>query len=236
MVAHLSLAADAYTDRLARGLASDTSPSEGLPPAGSVNAGSWSEFGAARVISFREGVRGDLLSQFRKANERFHGLLSKLEAAEWETFCYHPGKLVPANTLARFMILELSVLGCDIRSKLAPPAHLFTELLPEIVILFSEYLEWFFEPGHRLDPPHRYRFDIDGIQPRLRDIVVEGDRAQMEVAASGPADASFDCSVETFILLMCGRTSVASAVSAGEMTVKSGAVDGYEFSDWFRGA
>ena len=111
VVAHLSLAVDAYTNRLARGLASDTSPSEGLPPAGSVNPGSWSEFGAARVISFREGVRGDLLSQFRKANERFHGLLSKLEAAEWETFCYHPGKLVPANTLARFMILELSVHG-----------------------------------------------------------------------------------------------------------------------------
>ena len=143
---------------------------------------------------------------------------------------------MPANTLARFMILELSAHGWDIRSKLAPPAHLSTELLPEIVILFSEYLEWFFEPGDQLDTPHRYRFDIDGIQPRLRDIVVEGDKARMEVARSGPADASFDCSAETFVLLMCGRASVASAVSAGEMTVESGAELADEFSRWFRGA
>jgi hypothetical protein len=124
------------------------------------------------------------------------------------------------------MVFERAIHGWDIRSALEPSAHLSPDVLAVIPEHFADCLHWFFLPDARLSTPIRYRFAFTGALSRQWDIVVEGDTARMGPAADAtPANATFSCEIETFVLMMCGRIGFDAAlgdkriIPTGDMAV-----------------
>jgi uncharacterized protein (TIGR03083 family) len=236
VVAHLAGSADAFAERIQRGVAGDVSPPQGLPDAGAVNAEAWAKTNARRWLDIRAGMGDNLLSRFHTSSERLNMLIAGLSPQQWDTACYHPGGVVPVRTLVGFRLLELAVHGWDIRSRLESPARISDETLPALVEFVSAYIGWFFVPCEKLLRPIRYRFELSGKTADCRDIVVEGHKARMEAAKSSPANTTFRCSTEAFVLLMCGRTRLQDSIAGGQIVFEGNQEVAMKFEEWFRGA
>ena len=242
VVAHLTTGIEGFTLRITRGLQGDTSPPEGLP-----SPHIWKTLAqeerrqralrlAQGPIALRERLGKDLLSGFSHAWDSFTHLVATLSPQEWHQPCYHGRGIIPVHALAHAGIFELAIHGWDIRSALEPSAPLASDVLAAILDFFAECPHWFFTPDARLSTPVRYRFAFTGALNRQWDIVVEGDQAHMGPAADAtPANVTFACEVETFVLMMCGRIGFDAAlgnkriIPTGDMTVAQ------EFKQWFQG-
>ena len=64
VAAHLVMVAEFYSDVISRGLQGDSSPTEGFPPAGTLDPASFDGFIAERSIAIRESLGEDLLATF----------------------------------------------------------------------------------------------------------------------------------------------------------------------------
>jgi hypothetical protein len=140
------------------------------------------------------------------------------------------------HALAHAGIVELAIHGWDIRSALEPSAPLAPDVLAAILDFFAACPHWFFLPAARLSTPIRYRFAFTGALSGQWDVVVEGDQAHIGPAADAtPANATFACEVETFVLMMCGRIGFDAAlgdkrlIPTGDIAVAQG------FKKWFQG-
>jgi hypothetical protein len=130
---------------------------------------------------------------------------------------------------------ELAIHGWDIRSALEPSTHLSPDILAVILDFISECLHWFFLPDARLSTPLRYRFAFTGALRSQWDMVVEGDTAHLESAADAtPANATFSCELETFVLMMCGRIGFDAAIG-DKRVIPTGDMAGVQaFKKWFQ--
>ena len=63
----------------------------------------------------------------------------------------------------------------------------------------------------------RYRFALPGAAPSAHDMLVDGETARMEPAGAIEAPVTFRCDTETFILLLYGRFSQATATACGRL-------------------
>jgi uncharacterized protein (TIGR03083 family) len=224
VVAHLIGAANAYIGWITRGLQGETAPSPGFPEPGTFNTASPAErqqmgrAAAQRTIALRKRLGSDLLDVFRTTWGQYHHLVARLSAHEWHTLCYYPLGIQPLHTLVHAAIFELATHGWDIRSVLEPSARLSPDALPVLPAYFAACLAWFLRPGPRLPTPVRYRFAFTGALSGQWDMVVAGDTAHIAPAtASTPAQATFRCEVETFALMMCGRTEFDGAIGARQL-------------------
>lgn len=235
VVAHLAGAAEAFRLRIARGIAGDSSPEEGLPAPGHVNAETWSETNAERWIAARARLQSDALAELSARNAGLGELLESLSPGDWDAPCYHPGAVVPVRTLVGFRLLELCVHGWDVRLSLHPPAGLPEDCLPALIEFVMSYLRWFFSPGDSPATPVGYRFELsDG--PSGAGIIVDGDQVGAAQPALDAADVTFFCRSETFVLLMCGRVALDAAISEGDLTFNGDAEKAAMFERWFHGA
>jgi len=242
VVAHLTMGIDGFTLRITRGLQGDTSPPEGLPSPHIWKTLSQEERRqralrlAQGPIALRERLGNDLLSGFSHAWDQFHHLLATLTAQDWHQPCYQGRGIIPVHSLAHAGIFELAIHGWDIRSALEPSAPLAPDVLAAILDFFAACPHWFFLPAARLSTPIRYRFAFTGALSGQWDVVVEGDQAHIGPAADAtPANATFACEVETFVLMMCGRIGFDAAlgdkrlIPTGDIAVAQG------FKKWFQG-
>ena len=136
------------------------------------------------------------------------------------------------------------ILG-DIRSRIHPPARLAPESTEVLVEFISDYLRWFFTPGEALPEPVRYRFQFPGSIIGARDLIVEDDGARMEPALKPAGESSagvtfpgatFHCSAETLVLLMCGRLTYDDALANHLLSVTGDHQLATRFTRWFQGA
>ncbi|MCH8186445.1 MAG: maleylpyruvate isomerase family mycothiol-dependent enzyme [Chloroflexi bacterium] len=238
VVAHLVGVAQSYTERTHRSLRGDSSPPEGLPAPGSVNAAVFAEGSAQRVLSRRERLGNRVLSDFSKAKDQLDQLLATLGPQDWDKPSYYVSiGIASMRFRPDVWISELAIHGWDIRSRLEPEAHLSEETVPVLMDVVREQLtKWIFSPGPRLPAPIRYRFELTGVCANSRDILVEGDKASMEPAGTGKADVTLHCDAETFILIAFGRLSTDTAISADRLTTQGDNRLALEFQRWFPGA
>lgn len=220
VVAHLTAAVDMFAGNISRGVRGDSSPPEGLPPAGMVDMAARMEANALRSIALRESLGETLLPTFSARCDYLNRLLAGLGSKDWDTPCYHPAAAITVRTYIDLRITELAVHEWDMRSKLEPSAHLSAEALPAIMDLIPVFLVGrLFQPGSSLSAPVRYRFELTGTTPGWHDILAGGGKALMEPATASPAAVKFRCDTETFVLLAYGRTNVESETAVGRLFI-----------------
>ena len=237
VLAHLAWTAEGYTERIHQSLQGDSSTPEGQPAPGPVSAASLAEGNAQRAISRRESVGDQGFSDFIKTNDQLNQLMATLSPQDWDKPHYYASLgTEPLRFRPDLWISELAMHGWDIRSRFEPEAHLSEESLPVFMDMVPAQLERFiFRPGPRLPKPIRYRWELTGTGASNSDIVVEGDKASMEPAGTGKADATFRCETETFILIAFGRITIDAATATDRLAIEGDNRLAYDFQRWFPG-
>jgi uncharacterized protein (TIGR03083 family) len=241
VVAHLANQGEFYADAITRSLQGDPSPPGGRPAPGSVNAASDAERIAQRTIAKREQLGDRVLDAFRTTNDQLNRLLASLGPEDWQKPLYYVSLgIAPMRFRPAIRLSELVLHGWDIRSRLAPDAHLTEETLPVLVdIILGPLLappSWLFVPGPRLPAPLRYRWALTGVGARAQDIVIEGERVRVEPVGTAPATVTFRSDTETFVLLMFGRLPLSEALAQCRLVAEGEATQVDAFAQWFRGA
>ncbi len=239
VVAHLIGVAEFYADNISRGLQGDTGPQPGRPPAGTITAAVAAEAVAKRAILERELAGDQLLDKFRAANAHLGQRLVGLRPEERTTPCYHPGGVTQAQQFVDLRLKELAVHEWDIRSLHEPEIQLAPAGLPAILRLIdgsiaSGSLPWGFRAGAPLATPLRYRFEVSGPVPYAANLVVAGDAVQQETGGA-PADVTFRCDTETFVLLVYGRLPLEKALQDRRLTADGDRDLALTFTQWFKG-
>lgn len=221
VVAHMTMAAGMFVGNISRGLANDSTPSAGMPPAGSVDVAARQVVNAQRAISIRESLGEQLMTAFNASCDDLDRLLSGIGPQDWEKPCFHPAATIAVRTYVDLRLAELIVHGWDIRSRLERSAHLPEDCLPATVDVISDFIVGIlFNPGSRLETPVCYRFELTGAVPGRHDIVAGDGTARMQPAQSGDADVTFRCDTETFVLLAYQRITLATALADGRIAVE----------------
>ena len=237
VVAHLAVQGQFYADMISRSLQGNASTPEGRPAAGSATAASASEGAAQRVISQRERLGDQVLSEFTTTNDQLHHRLASLGPQDWEKpHFFNSLGIAPLRFRPALRLFELALHGWDIRSRLEPDVHLSDEHLPVLMgLVCGPFTRWIFRPGPRLPVPIRYRFALRGAGARDTDLVVEGDTASIEPAGPAAATVTCRCDTETFVLIMAGRLPLPDAL-AHRRLVAEGEVEQVDaFAQWFGG-
>lgn len=235
VVAHLASGAEFYLGNISRGLGGDLSPPEGYPPAGTGVRGAFPEANAQSAISVRERLGNQLLFTFNSTNDQLNQLLAGLGPQDRDNLCYHLIGNIPVRTYIDLRIAELAIHGWDIRSRLESEAHLSGGSQSVLMDRIPRFVERNFRPGSSLPAPVRLRFELTGAVPTRTDIVVEGDKARMEPTVAAGANVTFHSDTETFVLLMYGRLTLASAIADDQVLVEGDHGLAAQCSQWFKG-
>ena len=134
-------------------------------------------------------------------------------------------------------ITERTIHGWDIQSVFDPHARLSPACLPIVVERNAQRRRWHQAPSDAapLAPSIRYRFDVTGVPHYRTDVVLTDRQPYMETVGHVPADVTFRCDGETFVLLMYGRIRAHEAVSQGKMTFEGDIESVAAFSQRFQG-
>jgi len=175
-----------------------------------------------------------LLPAFNAAYEEIDQFLGRLDAADGDKLCYHPGALVPISGFVDLRLMELYVHGWDMRSRLEPPAHLPPESWPVLLDLLPHFLGYMVVPASQ-EEGRRYRFALTEGVVDARDLVVEGGILRLEAAGQMRAQVTLTCDTETFLLLLWGRLALETAVAAGQISIEGDHTLAADFSRWYKG-
>jgi uncharacterized protein (TIGR03083 family) len=236
VVGHLVWVATLYADVIARGLQGNTAPLDGFPPAGALDQAARSAFIAQRAIAQRASLGEQLLATFTARTAQLHQRLLTLSLQEWDLPCYHPARLFPVQAFVPLWLTELVFHSWDIRAALDPAASLAAESFPMLMERIPQRVNGTFRPQGRLAVPVRYRFILTEVVPDTHDIVVEGDTVRMEPAGTVEAMVTFRCDAETFLLLMYGRLTQATATDQGRLVSEGDRQLVAAFEQWFKGS
>ena len=236
VVAHLTGGAELYTDSISRGLQGDSSSSKGRPSVGSLDSASLGEVNAQRAITLRDRLGAELLTTFDKANDRLNDLLAVISPSDWDLLCYHPYRLFSVRTFVNLRMFELALHGWDIRSRVEQSAHLSPETFPTLIEVIGAFCEQLLLPDVKVTPSERYRFILSGQAPETIDITVDGKTSVMKSAEQSPADVTFRCDTEIFVLLMTGRLGFDSVIDDGRLVFEGRQEPPKGFGAWFRGS
>ncbi len=240
VVAHLVGVAEFYAGNVSRGIEGDTEAPEGRPPAGLITAAMAADSIALRAVAERKQLGDRLLEQFRAANAHLIDVLAGLDAEAQTILCYHPGGMTQAQQFIDLRLKELAVHEWDLRSGLEPSASLSAACLPAIIRLIdgsvaSGSIRWGFRPGEPEAEAVRYRFEVTEPVAYQIDLVVADRAVQQEVGADTPADVTFRCDTETFVLLVYGRMTLDRAFQDGRLTASGDRAKADAFAQWFKG-
>jgi hypothetical protein len=120
---------------------------------------------------------------------------------------------------------------------LAPQTRLSPACLPVAVERNAPRRQWRQVPSEavRLAPSIRYRFDVTGVPRSRTDVILTDAQPYMEAVGNTPADVTFRCDGETFILLIYGRVRAQEAVSQGRITFEGAPELVVAFGQQFQG-
>jgi len=233
VVAHLTAMAQDCASRLMRALHGDASPPPQAPPIGGQVAAAI----AHHAIAMRQRLGDDLLPTFLAAERAFHEILATIGPADWDKPCYHPQRSISIGWMVDALIAEQTIHRWDIQSVFDPHARLSAACLPIVVEYNAQRRRWRQAPSDAapLTQSIRYRFEVTDV-PRYRtDVILTDAHQYMEAVGKTPADVTFRCDGETFVLLMFGRIRTPEAVSQGRITFEGDTELAAAFSQRFTG-
>jgi uncharacterized protein (TIGR03083 family) len=234
VVAHLTAIAQYSAARIVRALHGDASPppQEAPPIAGQTAADI-----AHHAIAVRQRLGDHLLPTFIAAQRAFHEALATIGPADWDKPCYHPQRRISIGWLVDGLITEHTVHGWDIQSVFGPHARLSPACLPIVVERNAQRRRWHQAPSDaaRLAKAIRYRFEVTDVPHYRTDVVLTDTQSHMEAVGNAPADVTFRCDGETFILLMYGRIRAHEALSQGKLTFEGDTALVVAFGQQFKG-
>lgn len=215
VVAHL--AGMALAERITRGLQGDLAPPQGSPQTGTVNEDAFRERIAQNSIALRTRLGDQLLSAFIANNDHLDQVLATLRPQDWEVLCQHTMGPEPVRTWIDMRITELAMHSWDIRSSFDPQATLSAESLPSLLQTIPRAVRRAFRPHASRTTHVRYRFTLTGSDSITQDIVLSRDGAQGTTASDVAADVTFQCTAETYVMVMFGRLAVDTALRDGRL-------------------
>jgi uncharacterized protein (TIGR03083 family) len=233
VVAHLTGMDQDCTARIVRALHGDVSPPPQAPPI----AGQAAAAIAHHAIAVRQQLGDDLLPTFSAAQSALHKTLTTIGPADWDKPCYYPQGSNSIGWLVDALISELIIHGWDIRSVFDPHTRLSPACLSMMVERNAHRRRWRKVPSDATEAAQarRYRFAVTDVPGYRTDVVLTDAQSYMEAVDNTPADVTFRCDGETFVLLMYGRIRAQEAVSQGRMTFEGDPALVAAFSQRFRG-
>jgi hypothetical protein len=168
-------------------------------------------------MMFRARMGAQLLAAFIATNAHLDQVLAGLVPRDWDTLCYHPMGPEPIRTLLDMRITELAMHGWDIRSRFDPQATLAPESLPALCQTIPRAVRRAFRPEASRTTPIRYRFVVAAPVAVHQDIVLSPEGASCEPANDSQAEVTFQCTTETYLLVMFGRLTVETAIRDGRL-------------------
>ena len=216
VVGHLAWVAELYIDMITKGRQGDVTPWPNFPDPNNIDLVAYHQFVSDTSTDYRKQHGDQLLSTFSDQYEQLHQLILSLGDDDWEKPCFHPLGVFPIHAFVNLRITELAMHEWDMRYSLDPSFNLVAESIP----VFMERVPALrgFRVGAKLSTPIRYRFELSGPEASTYDIVVEGDKAQFEIAGSDAASVIFHCDIGTFVLVMYGRLTQGAAMNSGRLT------------------
>ena len=182
---------------------------------------------AQRVIAWRTELGNQLLSAFITSTRALAHAFAQVAPDDWEKLCYRPNGAEPIRTILDNFIAEAGVHRWDVTYPFDPHVQLSHDCLAVMVERYPHRPRWWeiaLPPQHP-PLPVRLRFTVSGVTAPGTDFVVaRRDEQYMEVAGDAPAQVTFRCDAQTFVLLAYGRLSPASARSTGTLTYEGSQV------------
>ena len=176
---------------------------------------------AQRVIAWRQELGTHLLSEFVTTSRALAQAFEQVAPDDWEKLCYRPNGAEPIRTILNNFIAEAGVHRWDVTYPFDPHVQLSHDCLAVMVERYPHRPRWWeiaLPPQHP-PLPVRFRFTVSGVTAPGTDFVVATSEEQyMEVARAVPAQVTFHCDAQTFVLLAYGRIRPASALSTGTLT------------------
>jgi uncharacterized protein (TIGR03083 family) len=186
-------------------------------------------------MATKQQVGEQLLPAFHAAYDEIDQFLARLDTADGDTLCYHPGAPVPISGFVDLRLMELYVHGWDMRSKLEPPTHLPPESWPVLLDLLPHFLTYMVVPAAQEAEGRRYRFVLTEDVTDARDVVVDSGSLRLEVVGQNPAQVTLTCDTETFLLLMWGRLAWETAMAEGHVSIEGDHRLAADFGRWYKG-
>jgi uncharacterized protein (TIGR03083 family) len=219
VIAHLTVGSRSHATWITEALSTESVTPERLPRRSNqrVDAAAF----AQRVMAWRQELGNHLLSAFVTASRALAHAFAQVAPDAWETLCYRPNGAEPIRTILDNFIAEVGVHRWDVMSPFDPHVQLSHDCLAVMVERYPHRPRWWdiaLPPQHP-PLPVRFRFTVSGVTAPGTDFVVATPEEQyMEVARAVPAQVTFHCDAQTFVLLAYGRLSPASARSTGTLT------------------
>ena len=215
------------SNRLLRGLDGDYSPPDGSPTLEQHDEDTFARSIYQRAIDASQRLGDGLLSDFAERVNETVALFRGVQADQWENLVYWPPGPMTARVLLTQRIAELTMHGWDIRSRVEDDHHLSDGSVTALLDTVGRAARRAFRPDPLLvGRPLRYRFRITKPSPRMLDLALSDDVAEMVdhgcAGPDGPADVTFECDGETCVLVMYGRLTPHDAVAARRLAVVDG--------------
>jgi uncharacterized protein (TIGR03083 family) len=233
VIAHLTAMDQDCTARIVRALHGDAAPPPQAPPV----AGQAAAAIAHHAIAVRQQLGNDLLSTLSAAQRALHETLATIGPADWDQPCYAPQGNVPIGWLVDALLSELIIHGWDIQSVFDPHARLSPACLPMMVERNAQRRRWRKAPLDAAGAAQalRYRFEVTDVPGYRTDVVLTDAPPYTEAVGNAPADVTFRCDGETYVLLMYGRMRAQEAVLQGKMIFEGDAALVAAFNQRFQG-
>lgn len=224
--------------RLLRGLEGDHSPPEGSPSPEQHDEDAFARSIYQRAVGASQRLGGGLLEDFTLRINETVAQFRQVRPEQWGNLVYWPTGPMSMDTLLTQRIAELTMHGWDIRSRLEDDFHFSDGSVAALLDTVDRAARRAFRPDPLLSGrPLRYRFLIEGPDPRVVDLVLSDQAAEIiHGATNQPSDVTFACDGETCVLILYGRLTPHDAVAARRLSVADG--DSYvasTFGDRFVG-
>ena len=225
----------AFALRVARGLQGDYSPPEGSPPVEEHDEDSFAESIAQRALANRELQGNGLLPWFIESLDKSVQVFFDLSTEDWDKLCYWPPGPEPVRTMLDMRISELTMHAWDVRSMLETDYHLSDDSVRVLMDTVNRAARRAFRPEPGLASPVRYRFIVTSPVANRVDLLFSRDGGQIGTATAGPADVTFHCDGETYVLVLYGRLTLEEAISDGRLAFQGDAGVAAQFAARFKG-
>ena len=219
VIAHLTVGNKSHATWITEAVQAESVTPERLPRRSNqrVDAAAF----AQRVIAWRKELSNHLLSAFVTSIRALEHVFTQVAPDDWEKLCYRPNGAEPIRTILDNFIAEVSVHRWDVTSPFDPDVQLSHDCLGAMVERYPHRPRWWeitLPPQHP-PLPVRWRFTVSGVPAPGTDFVIATpEEPYMEVAGDAPAQVTFQCDAQTFVLLAYGRLRPAAAFSKGTLT------------------
>lgn len=192
------------------------------------------EQGMERLVDTRNAIHEDLFYDFNASCKRFNTILLELDEPSYPLPTWHPYFVISVGRLIDIRASELAIHFWDIRYPIDRSAKLSDRARPFLLDFVWRWLRSGFRKGEPLDTPIRYRFDLTDADDGY-DVTVSGNNFTHTPSDDSPADVTFGCDTDTYILYCYGRLQLRRSVRRGRIALSGDEALAAQFTDWFKG-